>query len=207
MSTLATLRTKLADAIRDPALATFDSASLDYIINQGLTQVSRFHPREAVDSITLSVSVNSYATNVEFTNIYRVDRYNSAGTYQETLPTNTGDGPNSGWEWHANILWIPPSRTWTTGDILKPFGYAGYAQLTADDDEPPLDAAAEWAIIVFGQVECFGRLVQDRTAFQQWQANPVNTDVTALSLANIYASAQRRWEEEKSTLRRMRKVG
>lgn len=208
MSTLATLKTELARAVRDTGNDTFDADELADVLNQGLAQLSRFFPREVVDSsIALVVSVNSYTTSAAFTHIYRVDRYSAAAVWQETLPVNTGDGPDSGWEWHASLLWLPPSRTWTTGDTLKVFGYAGYAQLVTDDDEPPLEASGEWALILFGQVELYGRLTENRVAFQQWQANPMNTDVSALSLANIYASAQNRWEEEKRSLRRMRKSG
>ena len=208
MSTLATLRTELAEAIRDPSNLTFGTDALNSLLNQGLAKLSRFHPREAVDtSVTLTVAVNSYTTSVSFTNIYRVDRYNAAGTYQETLVANTGDGPNSGWEWHNSVLYLTPYRTWTTGDTLHIFGYAGYAAMTTDDDEPPIDIAGEWALITFGQMEAYGRLAHDRAAFQQWQANPGNTDVTELTLGSMYRIAQDRWEEEKRDLRRMRKVG
>lgn len=208
MSTLLTLRTELARAVRDPNEATFDADAKTDVINQGLAQLSRFHPREAVDtSVSLTVSVNSYTTSVSFTNIYRVDRYNAAGAYQETLATNTGDGPNSGWEWHASTLYIPSNRAWTTGDKLWLFGYSGYASLTGDDDEAPLDTAGEWALITFGQMALLGRLSQDRAAFQQWQANPGNSDVSALSLDSMYRDARDAWRTVTVSLRRMRKVG
>lgn len=207
MSTLDTLRTELADAVRDPSNSTFDVGALTDVVNQGLAQLSTFHPREATDtSVTLVTGTASYTTSVSFTLIYQINRLNSTGVYQETLPANSGDGPNSGWNWHNSILYIPPSRTWTSGDKLQIFGYAGYAQLTADDDEPPLDAVAEWALITFGQMKLLGRLTQDRAAFQQWQANPGNTDVSALSLDSMYRDARDAWREERASLRRMRKV-
>lgn len=208
MATLDTLRDRLSRGLRDEDQAVFDDNSLNDMLNQGLAALSRFHPREVVDAtVTLSASVSSYTTSASFTKIYRIDRYSAAGTYQETLIEGTGGGPNSGWDWHSNVLWLPPNRTWTTGDTLKCFGYAGYQALTADDDEPPLDLAGEWALIVYGQMEGYGRLTEGRASFQQWQANPGNRDTSALSLAQIYSGAQRRWEEEKQALRQIRKSG
>jgi hypothetical protein len=208
MSTLATMRTELARALRDPDQKTFTVNELNDLINQGISALSRFAPREAVDTtVFLSVGVNSYTTSVTFTQIFRVDRYNSLGVYQDTLPASTGDGPNSGWDLHAGVLFLPPTRTWTTGDQLYCFGYASFAQLLTDSDAFAGDTNGEWAVIVFGQVEGFSRLLSDRTMFQQWQANPGNTDVTALSLGQIYRGAQQRWDEEKRSLRRLRKVG
>lgn len=206
MSTLATMRTKLSRALRDESATTFDSNTLNDLINQGIAALSRFYPREAVDTIALSVSVASYTTNVAFTKIYRIDRYNSAGSYVDTIPSNSGDGPNSGWELHNAIVWFPPNRVWSSGDSVKMFGYASYAQLTADDDATTFDVTGEWAVIVFGQMEGYGRLLDGRASFQQWQASPQNRDTTALSLAQIYSGAQRRWDEEVRALRRMRKV-
>lgn len=205
MSTLATLRTKLSRALHDESEKSFDDNTLNDLINQGIAALSRFYPREAVDtSITLSAGVSSYTTSVTFTKIYRVDIYNSASTYLGTLPARI-DNPDSGWEWHAEVLWLPPRRTYTTGDTLKVFGYAGYASLTLDSDEPTFDETGEAALMVYGQMEGFSRLLQNRSAFQQWQASPQNRDVTALALAQIYSGAQRRWEMEVRALRRMRK--
>lgn len=206
MSTLATLRTELARAVRDPDNVTFSTDELNDVINQGIAQLGYFHPREAVESIALSVNVASYTTDTLFTKIYRLDIYKS-GVYSGTLASNTGDGPNSGWELHAGIIYFPPAYVVGSAESARIFGYAAYPSLTTDGAEPDFDVAGEFAVKLFAQVELFGRLVSDRSAFQQWQANPANTDVTALSLESIYAQHQRRWADEKRSLRRMQKTG
>jgi len=45
----------------------------------------------------------------------------------------------------------------------------------------------------------------DRVLFQQWQANPANSDVSLLQLFRIQSNWHQRWDQERTRLRSMRK--
>lgn len=207
MATLSDLRTKLARHLRDTSNDTFSTDELDDLINQGIDAVSEIRPRQVVQTVgTVAASTYSYAVS-DFSNIYRVDLYESDGTYRTTLPPTTGEGPNSGWELHGGVLYTPPDLTYTVGDTIRVFGYGGYTQLSASTSTTDLDTTLQWALMVFAQAEGFQRLIVDRVKFQQWQTTATNTDVTALALASMAGQARGRWREEKNRLRSMRKGG
>lgn len=207
MTTLAQLETRLARALRDTGNSVFATAELDDLINQGISSLAAFYPKPIVQTFaTVSAGVHSYAAS-SFTRIYRLDIYSSAGSYKSTLPAYIGDSPNSGWELHGGVVYLPPLRTFTAGDTLRAFGYGGYIQLSASSSTTDLDTDGEFAVLVFAEAEAFGRLSMDRATFQQWQATPGNTDTTALAVAQLATLARRRWREEQIRLRRIRKTG
>lgn len=207
MTTLANLETYLARDLRDTANAVFSTAELDDLINQGINALSSFYPKQIMQTIgTVSAGVYSYSAS-SFTTIYRLDIYSSAGSYKSTLDPYIGGGPNSGWELHGGIVYLPPLVTYTAGDTLRAFGYGGYIALSVSSATTDLDASGEWAVRVFAQVEAFERLMADRATFQQWQASPGNTDVSAMGLASLARTARQRWLTEQQRLRRLRKIG
>ena len=206
MATLSDIRTQLARDLRDTTNATWSTAEMDDRINQGIDALAAFYPKEVVSTFaTVAASVSSYAASA-FTNIYRIDTYDGT-TYMGTVPHGNGDGPDSGWELHNGIVWMPPTYPVATGYTLRAFGYGAYVQLSASSSTTDLDTPGTYAVRVFAQVESFAQLIADRAKFQQWQADSNNTDVTALGLAQLYGGATQRWLRERQRLRKMRKLG
>lgn len=207
MATLSDLRTYVAQDLRDPTNATFSVAEIDDFINQGIDAIADVNPTEVVSTFaTVAASVYSYAASA-FSLLYRLDIYTSSGTYRDTIPHGIGDGPNSGWEMHGGVVYLPPSYTWTVGDTLRGFGYGRYVQLAASTSTTDLTTSAIWAVRVFAQAEAFQRLLNDRAKFQQWQSDTNSSDVSALGLASLMSQARSRWERERGRMRRMRKSG
>lgn len=207
MATLSDLRTYVSQDLRDTSNATFSTAEIDAFINQGIDALASFYPREIVQTIgTVATGVSSYSMGT-LTRVYRVDIYTSAGSYRTTMTHGVGDGPNSGWETHNGVLYIPPSWSWTAGDTLRAFGYGAYVQLSASTQTTDLDTSGTWAVRVFATAEGLARLINDRVKFQQWQSDSNNTDATLLSIVQARAQARDRWREERQRLRRVPKVG
>lgn len=205
MATLSDLRTYLARDLRDTSNNTWGVTTLDDLINQGIDTLADVYPKEIVQTIgTVAAGTVSYSAS-SFTNIYRLDVYTSAGSYRAEIPHGIG-GANSGWELHGSVVYLPPSYTWTAGDTLRAFGYGRYIQLSASTQTTDLDATGIFAVRVFGVAEAYGRLISDRAAFQQWQANAQGVDTTALGLAQLASQARERWRREQQRLRRMRKT-
>lgn len=207
MTTLAQLEVMVSRDLRDTGNTAFSTAEVDDLINQGISALASFYPKQIVQTIgTIAAGTYSYPAS-SFSNIYRLDIYSSAGSYKSTLDAYVGGSPNSGWELHGQVVYLPPLVTYTAGDTLRAFGYGAYIQLSVSSSTTDLDTDAIWAIRVFAQVEAFERLLADRATFQQWQASPGNTDITALGLAQLSRSARARWLTEQQRLRRLRKVG
>jgi hypothetical protein len=70
-----------------------------------------------------------------------------------------------------------------------------------------MDVTAINAVRVWAQAEAFSRLLSDRVAFQQWQVQSGNSDVSALSMNQIALSNQQRVRREETRLRKMRRIG
>lgn len=207
MATFSELKTQVSRDLRDSSNNTWSTAEVGDLINQGIDALADFYPREIVQTVgTVSAGVVSYAAS-SYTNVYRLDVYTAGGEYAGAIPHGIGDGPDSGWEFHGGVLYLPPSWLPGAGHTLRAWGYGRYLQLSADSATTDVDAAGIWAVRVFCQAEGFGRLLADRAAFQQWQADPGNVDVTSLALNQLVFAQRRRWQEERQRLRRMRKLG
>jgi len=206
VATLSDIRTQLSYDLRDISNDTWSTTELNYLVNQGLDALADFYPREIVSEFaTITSGTFSYSASA-FTRIYRIDIHNSSGSYRMTLESGIGDGRDSGWETHAGYVYLPPNWPLDAGDRLVGFGYGRYTQLVNDGDSADADTAGVNAVLVFCQVEAFQHLLNDRSAFQQWQASPGNTDTTLLALNQTAYSLRRRWREEQTRLRRMRKL-
>ena len=206
MATLSDLRTYVARDLRDTSNSTWSVTEVDDLINQGIDELASFYPREIVSDIaTVSAGVVSYAAS-SYTNIYRIDTYDST-TYMGSLAHGVGEGPDSGWELHAGVLWLPPTFTIPTGRILRGYGYGTYVQLSASTQTTDLDTSGIWAVRMFAQVEGFAHLIADRAKFMQWQTDDQNTDVGALQMAQLYNTALSRWGRQVRRLRKVRKIG
>ena len=207
MATLADIRTQLARALRDPSNETFTTTELDYHINQGIDALADVYPREIVsDFATVSTGTYSYAAT-DFTNIYRIDNYSSAGTLLGTLSHGFGGGPDGGWELHAGVVWLPPNWPLQNGSRLRAFGYARYVQLSASSSTTDLDQAGINAVLIYAQAEAYAHLTSDRARYQHWQTQEGNADTSLVQLNNLASVWQGRWHREKARLRRLRKTG
>lgn len=207
-TTLAQLETMVARDLRDTGNNTWNTNELDDLINQGIDAVSEVYPKQVYDtSLTILANTWTYAIPSSFNRdgIYRVDIFTSAASYRYTLGSAQGDGPNSGWETHAGVLFLPVSVSFVSTDLIRLFGYGRFAQLSSSSDTTDMDSTAIWGMRVFARSEAYDKLLQDRAKFQQWQAQTNNTDVTAAVLNGIAFSARRRWKEERDRLRRVRK--
>ena len=200
MTTLSDLRTQVAADLRDAAFDTWTSDEIDDLINQGIDAVGDVYPRQIVQTIgTVSASVSSCSASA-FRYVFRLDIYTSAGSYDGEMP-HAISGADSGWEFHNGIIYLPPNWMPDAGDTLRAWGYGSYVQLSSSTSTTDLDTSAQNAVRVFCQAEGFHRLIASRVAYQQWQSQSANTDVTALALNQIAFNASRRWETEKARLR------
>lgn len=207
-TTLSDLRTQVSRDLRDTGNATWSTAELDDLINQGIDKVADLYPKEVQDyTVIVSSGVASYTLPTTFTRVYRIDIYSSSNLYQSTLLSGIGEGPNTGWEVHAGLLWLPPDWLPDANDKLRIFGYGRYAQLSVSSATTDLNQTGIWALRSFCKSEAFYALLYDRARFQQWQTDQTNTDVSLIQLAQFANLAQRTWSREQQRLRRLRKLG
>lgn len=204
MATLSDMRTEVSRKLRDTSNEIWTTTEVDDAINQGIDALAAFYPREIVSNFaTVAAGVQSYAAS-SFTNIYRIEQY-SGTTFKGVIPHGIGGG-DSGWESHGSVIYLPAGYTFTTGYVLRAYGYGAYVQLSASTQTTDLDTSGQWAVKVFAQVECISALLNDRVKFQQWQVDTNSTDVTLLALTQTYNSLRSKWNGERQRLKRMRKL-
>ncbi len=208
--TLTQLRTSVRSDLRDPNGATWSDTEVNDLINSGVDWLSGFYPKEAIQVTSYTQPISGELFSVALTTVnwpFRIDVFTTSGQYQETLLPNSGDGPNSGWEVHNGILFFPPHYTLPDTGTLRIYGYYGFVQLSANSSTTDMDTTGIAAMRVWVQAEAFNRLLSDRVAFQQWQVQSGNSDVSALSMNQIALSNQARIRREEARLRRLRRLG
>lgn len=204
MATLSDLRTEVSRKLRDTTNTTWSTTEVDDAINQGIDALAAFYPREIVSDVaTIAAGTRTYSVS-SFTNIYRIEQW-SGTTFKGIIPHGVGGG-DSGWETHANVLYLPAGYTYTTGYVLRAYGYGAYTQLSASTQTTDLDTSGQWAVKVYAQIECVSALLNDRVAFAQWQVDTNSTDVSLLALTQTYNSLRSKWASERQRLKRMRKL-
>jgi len=208
--TLSSLRTMVRRDLRDANGATWSDSEVDDLINSGIDWVNGFYPKEAIQTTAFTQPISGSVFSVAATDVswpFRVDAYDAAGKFKETVLPTTSDGPNSGWEIHNNIVFFPPHYTLSSPGTLRIFGYSTFIQLSSSTSTTDMDTSAINAVRVWAQAEAFNRLLSDRVAFQQWQVQSGNSDVSALSMNQIALSNQQRVKREEARLRKMRRLG
>jgi hypothetical protein len=208
--TLTQLRTSVRSDLRDPNGATWSDTEVSDLINSGIDWINGFYPKEAIQVTAYTQPISGSIFSVALTSVnwpFRVDVFTTDGQYRETLSPNSGDGPDSGWEVHTNILFFPPHYTLPDTGTLRIYGYTGFVQLSANTSTTDMDVSAISAMRVWVQAEAFNRLLSDRVAFQQWQVQSGNSDVSALSMNQIALSNQARIRREETRMRRIRRLG
>jgi hypothetical protein len=130
--------------------------------------------------------------------------------YRETVRPSSGDGPDSGWETHGGILYLPTRYTLAVGTgTLNVVGYGPWTQINTSQTSSVtnLDTTAQNAVKVFVEAEALTMLTFDRAQYQQWQVSSGSSDISALGMNNLALAAQQRWRQEKNRIRRFRKGG
>ena len=208
--TLSSIRTMVRRDLRDPNGATWTDSEIDDLINSGVDWLNGFYPKDAIQTTAFTQPVSGSVFSVALTDVawpFRVDSYDEGGKFKETVLPSTSDGPNSGWEVHNGILFLPPHYTLSSPGTLRIFGYSTFIQLASGTSTTDMDYSGINAVRVWAQAEAFSRLLSDRVTFQQWQVQSGNSDVSALSMNQIALSNQQRVRREESRLRKMRRIG
>jgi hypothetical protein len=208
--TLSSIRTMVRRDLRDPNGATWTDSEIDDLINSGVDWLNGFYPKEAIQTTAFTQPVSGSVFSVALTDVswpFRVDSYDDSGKFKETVLPSTSDGPNSGWEVHNGIMFLPPHYTLSSPGTLRIFGYSTFIQLASSTSTTDMDYSGINAVRVWAQAEAFSRLLSDRVTFQQWQVQSGNSDVSALSMNQIALSNQQRVRREEARLRKMRRIG
>ena len=205
MTTLGDLETALARDLRDSSNNTWSTTELGDMLNAGIAKVSELQPREIVQTIgTVASPTRTYDAS-SFTHIYRLDAWSSGGNFAGTLPIESGD-TDTGWAFHGGVIYLPPSWMPSDGPTLQAWGYAAFTQLQATSSTTDLPTALQYSVRLYAQVEATLRLINDRTAFSQWQSDPANSDVSLLAMTQAYYQLRSRWRDEERSLRKGRKM-
>lgn len=209
----ATLLSSLRLSLRDPNSTTWTDAQLGELINRGIDAVGGIYQSETIQSTAFTQPISGSVFSVALTDVtwpVRVDIYDTDGKYRETVRPSSGDGPDSGWEAHGGILFLPTRYTLAVSvGTIKIVGYGPWTQInTAQTTSTTnLDVTAQNAVKVFVEAEALTMLTFDRAQYQQWQVSAGSSDISALGMNNLALAAQQRWRQEKNRIRRLRKGG
>jgi hypothetical protein len=208
-TTLAALTTTCRAALRDSsATPVFSATEIGDAIGRGIVAIDGLYPKEIIGSVAISASVYTYAIPTGMDTCFRVELYNSDGTFDNPIPE--GDStPNSGWQIHASTLFVP-AWSYTSGQTLRVWGYGPWAYIDSSSSSSAttdLDRIGLAAIPVFVRLAIYEELMVDRAKFAQYEAIPGANDATLLGILQLKESARRDWAQEVSRLRTMRKTG
>ena len=212
-TTFASLLTSLRLSLRDPNGTTWSDGQLGELINRGIDAIGDVYQSEVIQSTAFTQPISGSVFSVALSTVtwpVRVDVYDASGKYRETVRPSSGDGPDSGWEAHGGILYLPTRYTLATDTgTLNIVGYGDWTQInTAQTTSVTnLDTTAQNAVKVFVEAEALTMLTFDRAQYQQWQVSSGSSDISALGMNNLALAAQQRWRHEKNRIRRFRKGG
>jgi hypothetical protein len=212
-TTFSSLLTSLRLSLRDPNGTTWSDGQLGELINRGIDAIGDVYQSEAIQSTAFTQPVSGSVFSVALTTVtwpVRVDVYDDSGKYRETVRPSSGDGPDSGWETHGGILYLPTRYVLAVGTgTLNIVGYGPWTQINTAQTSSitNLDTTAQNAVKVFVEAEALTMLTFDRAQYQQWQVSSGSSDISALGMNNLALAAQQRWRQEKNRIRRFRKGG
>lgn len=212
-TTFSSLLTSLRLSLRDPNGTTWSDGQLGELINRGIDAIGDVYQSEAIQSTAFTQPVSGSVFSVALSTVMwpvRVDVYDSNGKYRETVRPSSGDGPDSGWETHGGILYLPTRYTLAAGTgTLNVVGYGPWTQINTAQTSSitNLDTTGQNAVKVFVEAEALTMLTFDRAQYQQWQVSSGSSDISALGMNNLALAAQQRWRQEKNRIRRFRKGG
>jgi len=212
-TTFSSLLTSLRLSLRDPNGTTWSNGQLGELINRGIDAIGDVYQSEEIQSTAFTQPISGSMFSVALSTVtwpVRVDVYDDSGKYRETVRPSSGDGPDSGWETHGGILYLPTRYVLavSTG-TLKIVGYGPWTQINTAQTSSitNLDTTAQNAVKVYVEAEALTMLTFDRAQYQQWQVSSGSSDISALGMNNRALAAQQRWRQEKNRIRRFRKGG
>jgi len=212
-TTFSSLLTSLRLSLRDPNGTTWSDGQLGELVNRGIDAIGDVYQSEVIQSTAFTQPISGSVFSVALTTVtwpVRVDVYDNSGKYRETVRPSSGDGPDSGWETHGGILYLPTRYTLAVGTgTLNVVGYGAWTQINTAQTSSitNLDTTAQNAVKVFVEAEALTMLTFDRAQYQQWQVSSGSSDISALGMNNLALAAQQRWRQEKNRIRRFRKGG
>lgn len=212
-TTFSSLLTSLRLSLRDPNGTTWSNTQIGELINRGIDAIGDVYQSETIQSTAFTQPISGSVFSVALTTVtwpVRVDVYDNSGKYRETVRPSSGDGPDSGWETHGGILYLPTRYVFAVSEgTLNIVGYGPWTQIdTAHQSSiTNLDVTAANAVKVFVEAEALTMLTFDRAQYQQWQVSSGSSDISALGMNNLALAAQQRWRQEKNRIRRFRKGG
>ena len=224
MTTLAQLRTKVADDIRDPDAKTFDQTAVDSMINSAIAEVGRLAParfQEDIDPVenqfeyTLQQGVFTEA--VPEIEVSRVELWDTTTTpmmpRQMIAPASQGyvNFSGTGWYNRDGVLEVPYDLVRFMGSdvanyLLRVWGYRPYPSVSADADVIPVSGEREEAVRDYVLVKALKRLSMERDLFTQWQTRAGNTDVSPASLMNMLNIATADWKQRARSITVLREA-
>jgi hypothetical protein len=212
-TTFSSLLTSLRLSLRDPNGTTWSDGQLGELINRGIDAIGDVYQSEVIQSTAFTQPVSGSVFSVALSTVtwpVRVDVYDNSGKYRETVRPSSGDGPDSGWETHGGILYLPTRYVLAVGTgTLNIVGYGPWTQINTSQTSSVtnLDTTAQNAVKVYVEAEALTMLTFDRAQYQQWQVSSGSSDISALGMNNLALAAQQRWRQEKNRIRRFRKGG
>ena len=212
-TTFSSLLTSLRLSLRDPNGTTWSDGQLGELINRGIDAIGDVYQSEEIQSTAFTQPISGSMFSVALSTVtwpVRVDVYDDSGKYRETVRPSSGDGPDSGWETHGGILYLPTRYVLAVGTgTLNIVGYGPWTQINTSQTSSVtnLDTTAQNAVKVYVEAEALTMLTFDRAQYQQWQVSSGSSDISALGMNNLALAAQQRWRQEKNRIRRFRKGG
>jgi hypothetical protein len=207
--TLTELQTRCARDLRDTANATFSTSQLLDFINDGISEINQLKPLEQKLILTAEAS----QSGLDFTYIWKVEIVATDTYGQNVIPPNNDESRwQNGWTYFDGVLTLPQGlqRDLNIGydDAsleLVVYGYRPRDPLADAADVPDFTLEDEMAVRKFVRLSGFRTLVDDRSLFQQWQAQSNNTDVSATQLLNIAQVAESEWRRTRQNLYTIRR--
>ena len=214
MTTLATLRTAVSRALRDPSLVTFVAADVLDLINAGMAEIGRIAPQRFQEDLALVANAMEYqllkvgaSVPIPEIEVMRVELWDVTTTpdtpLARVLPADAEyvNYSAAGWKVWDGVLelprWVPVHVAGSESNyLIRVWGYAPYTPLVTDSDVVGLSNEREEALKVYCLLESLRRLNADRSLFAQWQTRSGNTDVSPAALMNGLAVAQAEWNRK-----------
>lgn len=203
--TLAELRASVLRDLRDPNAEVFSNTEVDDYIRGGIADLNTVAPIEGSETIPFAVAQTAYTTVLK--EPFRVEVWREGKPWAQ-VPYNTDNLMQQGWEWMAGDITLPHAylNYLVLGDLLICYGYTSRDYPELDTDVLEVDPDGEFAIRRYAQAQGYGSLSSDRALFQQWQAQPNNSDVTPAGLEGMRSRAEGMWNSERNHLRILRRA-
>jgi hypothetical protein len=207
MTNFGQMKTNLALDVRDELNVAFTTTMLGSFIVEGVAEVSRVYPKEALDDITPVAATYDYATLI--VQAFRLEWYRS-NTFYSSIPMNEHDqSAQAGWELWTNRLYLPKpivDASVPATDYYRLWGYEERLRPVADGDIVDVDEQGEWAVRAYGRWRAYQAMSAERALFKQWQAISQNTDISPSQLQQSVLIYSGEWQSRRNQLRRLRRT-